>query len=64
MTTTLILPFLADPADYSPEERTSTVAAILAAGLLRLARPVQSAENSPETRLHLVATRTKANTVS
>src|SRR5262249_18450641 len=40
-----ILSFSTDPADLSPEERARAVAAILAAGLLRLRTPIISQES-------------------
>jgi hypothetical protein len=42
-----IPPLFTDPAAHSPEERTRAVAAILAAGLLRLRRSVMPPETPP-----------------
>jgi hypothetical protein len=42
-----ILPLFTDPAGHSPDERARAVAAILAAGLLRLNRPVIPPEPLP-----------------
>jgi hypothetical protein len=41
------IPAFTDPADHSTEDRTRAVGAILAAGLLRLARPVTPPETPP-----------------
>jgi hypothetical protein len=41
------IPAFTDPAGHTPHDRTNTVAAILAAGLLRLHRPVIPGETSP-----------------
>ena len=39
-----------NPAFLTPDQRTRELARLLAAGLLRLARPFTSAELGPETR--------------
>jgi len=41
------LPLFTDPADYSPEERSRAVAALLAAGLLRRRRPLLEPMSAP-----------------
>ena len=42
------VPHFADPANHTPEERAWAVAAILAAGLLRLGPPVVASRPGPE----------------